>query len=60
MALVHGEGGFGAGAEDAGGEGLGEGGDVGFVGGGEVDEAGEVGCYGVEGGDVVEAELAEG
>jgi hypothetical protein len=30
-----------------------------FVGGGEVDEAGEVGGDGVEGGDVIEAELAE-
>ena len=31
-----------------------------IVGGGEVDEAREVGGDGIEGGDVVEAELAEG
>lgn len=45
VAFVHRQGGFRAGTEDAGGQGLGEGGDVGFVCGGEVDEAGEVGCY---------------
>lgn len=47
MALVHREAAFDAWPEDAGGEVVGEGGDEGFVGGGELDEAGEVGCDGV-------------
>lgn len=58
MAVVEGEGVFRAGAEDTGGEGVREVGDVVVCGGGEVDETGEVGGYGVEGGDVVESELA--
>ena len=48
------------GSQDAGREGGGEGGDVGFVGGGEVDEARKVRHDRVESGDVGEAELAEG
>lgn len=60
VALVQGEGVFGAGAQDAGGEGLREVGDEGLVRGGQVDQAREVRGDGVEGGDVVEPELAEG
>lgn len=40
-------------------EGLSEASDVVFVGGGEVDEAGKVCCYSIEGGDVVEAKLTK-
>lgn len=43
VALMEGKGGVGTGAKDAGGEIVGEGGDIGFVGGGELNEAGEVG-----------------
>lgn len=60
MAFVHGEVGVEAWAEDAGRKVVSEGGDEFFVGGGEFDEASEVGSYGVEGCDVGEAELAEG
>ena len=60
VALMHGEGVFDAGTQDAGREGLREGGDEGFVRGGKFDEAGEVRRDGVEGGDVGEAQLAEG
>ncbi len=51
---------FGARPQDAGREGVCKVGDVVVVGGGEVNEAGKVGGDGVEGGDVVETELAKG
>ena len=47
VAFVHGEVGVEARAEDAGCEVVSEGGDEVFVGGGEFDEAGEMGGYGV-------------
>ena len=55
MAFVHGETALRAGSKDAWCESLSEGCDVGFIGGGEVDEAGEVRCDSVESSDVVES-----
>ena len=60
VTLVHGERGFGTGTKDTGCEGLGEGGNVGFVCRGKLDEAGEVGGDRVEGSNVCETELAKG
>jgi len=59
VALVHGEGGVCARAENARGERLGEGGYILFCRGGKFDEAGKVGSHGVKGGDVGEPKLAE-
>ena len=58
--LVHGEGRVCARAEDTWGERLGERGYILFRCGGKLNEAGKMGSYGVEGGDVGEAKLAEG
>ena len=57
--LVHCEGVFETRTKNAWCEGLGESGDVCFICGGELDEAGEVCHESVEGGDVGEAELDE-
>ena len=59
VALVHGEGRVCTGAKDTKGEGLGKGGNELFCCGGEFDEAGEVGGYCIEGGNIGETELAE-
>ena len=60
MALVHGQGVFHAGPQDAGREGLRERGDEGFVGRRELYQACNVCADGVEGGDVGEAQLTKG
>lgn len=58
--LLHGERGLRLGPEDARGECCSQGIGIGFVSGGEVDEAREVVHAGIEGSDVSEAELREG
>lgn len=60
VAVFEGKGVFGTRTEDARCEGMGEAGDVFFVGGGEIDEASEMGRDGVEGGNIIEPQLAEG
>lgn len=59
MAVFERESVFCAGSKDTWGKGVGEIRDVVVGGGGEVDEAREVSGDGVEGGDVIEPELAE-